>query len=474
MRHSLFERYFMICSIIIIATVTALGALFLVFVSQYFKQDRYELLMNNARQAANITLSSLEDNDYKYYDEWALKVGYSVLGTAIDGVVFLTDTEGKTLVCSEYGECAHKSENAPMSAVNKVLEKEEYYEVGKFGGIYTSGAYYTVGIPLKAEGEIEGIVFISAPTGDLKEFLYEIFSIFILSGAGVLFIAFVIIFFVTNRMVNPMRRMVAATKSFSMGDFSVRVPVEGGGEIEALAESFNNMASSLADLESVNRSFIANVSHELKTPMTTISGFIDGILDGTIPKEKERYYLGIVASETKRLARLVRSMLNIARIESGETEIKLSAVDLHEMICQVVFSFERKIEEKNIEIVGLDSGKVIAQADGDLIYQVMYNLVDNAVKFTNEGGKIEIVFSQDGKMVYVAIRNTGAGIPENELHRLFDRFYKSDKSRSLDKNGVGLGLYIVKMLVNLHQGEIRVKSNEGEFTEFEFSLPINP
>jgi len=464
----------MICSTIIIATVTALGALFLVFVSEYFKQDRYELLINNARQAVSITLSSLEDNEYKYYDEWALKVAYSVLGTAIDGVVFLTDTEGKTLVCSEYGECAHKSENAPMAAVNKVLEKEEYYEVGEFGGIYEFNDYYTVGIPLKVEGEVTGIVFISTPTGDLTGFLYEIFSIFILSGAGVLFIAFVIIFFVTNRMVNPLRKMVSATKSFSTGDFSARVPVEGGEEIETLAEAFNNMASSLADLESVNRSFIANVSHELKTPMTTISGFIDGILDGTIPKEKEKYYLEIVASETKRLSRLVRSMLNIARIESGEMEIKLSAVDLHDMICQVVFSFERKIDEKNIEIVGLDSGKVIAQADGDLIYQVMYNLVDNAVKFTNEGGKIEIVFSQDGKMVYVAIRNSGAGIPEDEIHRLFDRFYKSDKSRSLDKNGVGLGLYIVKMLVHLHQGEIRAKSKEGEFTEFEFSLPINP
>ncbi|MBP0990637.1 MAG: HAMP domain-containing histidine kinase [Oscillospiraceae bacterium] len=471
---SLFAKYFIACASIIISMFTVLGAAYIWFSLQYFKQDKHNLLISNTNQAVSITLSNLENYNYKYYDEWDLKVGYSILGKATNGVVFLTDTEGKMLVCSEYENCLHKSSNAPKYAVNKALNEGEYYEVGRFGGIYGEENYYTVGVPVKVEDKTVGIVFISASAKETTAFMYKIVSMYLLCSAGVLFIAFVVLYFLTNRMVEPFRNMVAVTKKLSVGDFSVRVPVEGGLEFEQLAESFNNMASSLAEMESINRSFIANVSHELKTPMTTISGFVDGILDGTIPKEKEKYYLETVSAETKRLSRVVKSMLNMARIESGAMKITLTSIDLHEIICETVFSFEKQIEEKNIEVVGLDSGKVIAKADEDLIHQVIYNLVENAVKFTNENGKIEFKFSQDRKMVYVAIRNSGAGIPENELQRLFERFYKSDKSRSLDKNGVGLGLYIVKMLMHMHNGDIKAKSEEGKYTEFEFSLPIDP
>ncbi|MEG1044241.1 MAG: HAMP domain-containing sensor histidine kinase, partial [Oscillospiraceae bacterium] len=252
-----------------------------------------------------------------------------------------------------------------------------------------------------------------------------------------------------------------------------RVHVEGYDEIDRLAMAFNNMASSLATLESTRRSFIANVSHELKTPMTTISGFIDGILDGTIPPEKHNHYLHIVSDEVKRLSRLVRSMLNIARIEAGEMSINPSGFDVNDLICRTVFIFEQAIETKNLEIKGLDVDKIMVEGDNDLIHQVVYNLIENAVKFVNQDGYIEFIYdtNREGGKTYIGIKNSGEGFSKEEMPKLFDRFYKTDKSRSLDKNGVGLGLHIVRSIINLHNSDIMVKSVKGEYCEFGFDLP---
>ena len=311
----------------------------------------------------------------------------------------------------------------------------------------------------------------TASAGTLTVFLKEILKMFIISSLAVLILAFAAVYFITADLVRPLRKMVAATQSFSKGDFTVRVPVESYDEIGQLAISFNNMATSLATTEVARRSFTANVSHELRTPMTTIAGFIDGILDGTIPPEKRDDYLKIVSEEIKRLSRLVRSMLNIARIEAGELELRPDLFDVNDTVIRTVFTFEQPLEAKNIEVRGLDGGKVMVEADPDLIHQVVYNLIENAVKFCNEGGFIDVNYSEDDSYTSVGIRNTGDGIPKDEIPHIFDRFYKADKSRSRDKGGAGLGLHIVRSIVNLHGGDIIVRSVEGEYCEFVFTIP---
>ena len=188
--------------------------------------------------------------------------------------------------------------------------------------------------------------------------------------------------------------------------------------------------------------------------MTSIAGFIDGILDGTIPQEKERHYLTIVSDEVKRLSRMVRSMLNIAKIEAGEMKLKPTVFDVNEVVLSSIFTFEQMIEKKHLDIRGLEEGKVMVEADEDLIHQVVYNLLENAVKFVNEGGYIEVSYTVEQKRTYIHIKNSGEGIPKEEISKVFDRFYKTDRSRSMDKTGVGLGLYIVRQIVNLHQGEV--------------------
>lgn len=471
MKQSLFNKYFRICASIILISITFLGVVLLIFASRYFKADKFELLERNAKQAAAFTQSNYKDNDYRLIVSDSVRPAYNILGAAVDSDIFLTDMSGRALIWSSAPN-GEEAFSVPKVVVEQVKAKGVFSEMGGLTGLYKEPRF-TVGVPVfnGYTGEMVGVVFSSASASALSLFLLDILKMFALSALAVILLAFVGIYFITSNMVRPLQDMAAATRSFAAGDFSIRVPVEEQDEMGQLAIAFNSMAASLANVESMRRSFVANVSHELKTPMTTIGGFIDGILDGTIPPERQSHYLGVVSDEIKRLSRLVRSMLDISRIEAGEMPVHPEKVDIHDLACRTIFTFEHAIEQKQIEIRGLEGPKALVEADPDLAHQVIYNLVENAVKFTNEGGFIEIAHRSEGGMIYTSIKNTGAGIPENEIPKLFDRFYKSDKSRSLDKNGVGLGLCIVKTIINLHGGEINVNSEQGQYAEFVFSLP---
>jgi signal transduction histidine kinase len=287
-----------------------------------------------------------------------------------------------------------------------------------------------------------------------------------------LIIMFIAIYVMTYRVTKPLKSMSEASQAMARGDFSKRIPVMSDDEIGELSMSFNMMTNNLAQLEGMRKSFVANISHELKTPMTTIGGFIDGILDGTIEQEKQHYYLSIVSDEVKRLSRLVQSMLSMARLESGEFVLKPELFDLRELLFTIVVSQEQRIEKQNLSIEGLDSlQNVSVNADKDLIHQVIYNLVDNAIKFNCENGKISFSLKNEGQKVVFTIRNTGDGIPEKDMPLVFERFYKVDKSRSNVKNSTGLGLYIVKTIVTAHGGTITVSGRENDFTSFTVTLP---
>ncbi|WP_197068356.1 sensor histidine kinase [Candidatus Soleaferrea massiliensis] len=395
---------------------------------------------------------------------------FRILGSSVDADIFLVNLKGNVVKCTEE-TCVHSSYVIPAKILDTIEQDEEYHELGNLGGIY-KGQYYTVGIKVSAaNAETISYIFVSSSADGLFSFLLDLLKMFAISSLVVMIFVFFIIYIVTSRMVQPLRQMAVAAKHFGNGDFSSRIPVKGYDEIAQLAVAFNNMASSLSVVESMRRSFVANVSHELKTPMTTIAGFIDGILDGTIPPENQEKYLKIVSDEVKRLARLVRSMLSIAKFESGEMTLEPMPVDISDVILKAVFTFEQRLEAKHIDVRGLDVSKIMVMADRDLIHQVVYNLIENAVKFTNDGGYIAFNYIEMDDITYISIKNSGAGISKEELPHIFDRFYKSDKSRSLDKTGVGLGLYIVRSIINLHSGDIIVRSIAGEYTEFVFTLP---
>lgn len=470
MRKSIFSKYFTVCISIIFVGMAILGAILMLFAAQYFKEEREGLLLRNAKGAAGIISSEYTSQGNATVRKPVVSATFNVLGTSSDSILFLTDANGVTLICNEGDSCIHTADIIPRDFLEEA-STGYYSELGKLGGVYASD-YYTVGVPVIVEDEgVIGYVFASSSAVALKYFIAANLRMFTLSAMMVFVFSFMVLYVITRQLTQPLREMAVAAKNFGKGDFSQRIPVRRSDEIGQLAVAFNNMASSLAQNEKLRRSFVANVSHELKTPMTTIGGFIDGILDNTIPPEKHEYYLSIVSDEVKRLSVIVRSMLNLSKIEAGEMTINPSCFDINEIMCRVIFSFDRRLEEKHLEVTGLDSGKIMVNADADMMHQVVYNLVENAVKFVNDGGYISVSYRTEDGNVLVGIKNSGAGIPKDEVQSIFDRFYKTDKSRSLDKTGVGLGLYIVKTIINLHGGNIIVNSTEGEFCEFVFSVP---
>ncbi len=294
------------------------------------------------------------------------------------------------------------------------------------------------------------------------------------SSLWVMLAAVIAIYFITERLLHPLRSMTEATKSFAKGDFSARVPVYGRDEVSELAVAFNRMAESLANLEKMRNTFLASVSHDLRTPMTTIAGFIDNINSGAIPPEKQGYYLGVVSAEVHRLSRLVSEILDVSRLESGDRKFTFTDFDVSEVARLILISFEQKIEEKKLDVVFESEDCVPVRADKDAIYQVVYNLCHNAIKFAKTEGEFAIRIAPEKGKVRISIFDEGQTISKEDIPYVFDRFYKTDKSRGLDKSGVGLGLYICKTIIDAHGEKLTVTSEEGRGCTFSFTLPAAP
>jgi signal transduction histidine kinase len=474
MQKTLFKKYLRITSLIIAISFLFLSFVMLTFVSNYWQTEKQNLLLKNVKSVAVIaaeSVTSVDNNIYTIQPE-RMKLFIEAFSDNIDADIFVTNVSGQVVI-------TNSKENNAQRVGTDIMTKAlagRYISQGTMGGIYDQ-TYYSVGVPISL-GKIDGskvnigAVFAAYNVHSFNIFKMEIIRVFVLAAIAAFMAAFCAVWLFSYKLVHPLRNMAVAARSFGEGNFAVRVPVTSKDEIGQLALAFNNMASSLASGESVRRNFTANVSHELKTPMTTIAGFIDGILDGTIPKEKQTYYLKIVSQEVKRLSRLVRTMLDLSRIDNGELRLRPARFDLTNTILIALLSFEKAIDDKKLEIRGLENAEsLFVDGDPDMIHQVVYNLIENAVKFTNEEGYIEIKITDQPSKTIVAIKNSGSGIAPDELSLIFDRFYKTDKSRSQDKNGMGLGLYIVRTIIKLHGGEINVSSVQNEYCQFEFWLP---
>ena len=336
-----------------------------------------------------------------------------------------------------------------------------------------SGQYLAYAKPVVRDGHTECYVMTITSIDRENNFVRITRQVVINSAIGVMLAALLAAYFITERIVSPLRKMTSAAKKFAKGDFSARVSVsKRNDEVAELGKAFNNMADSLDSLEKMRNSFLANISHDLRTPMTTISGFIDGINSGAIPPEKHEYYLGVISAEVHRLSRLVSDILDVSRLESGERKFNFTDFDVAEVARLILISFEQKIEDKRLD-VEFDSERdgMYVRADKDAIYQVLYNLCHNAIKFADEGGKFRIRISKitDTK-IKVAVYDQGQYLSPEDEKQVFDRFYKTDKSRGLDKTGVGLGLYISKTIIDAHGETIGVESIEDDGCEFWFTL----
>ena len=470
---TLFKKYIRITSLVILISFLILGLVMLIFISSYWQNDKRDILRKSAENVSKTAASNAITLSRGIYQLDGVRMRAFMMAFAenIDSDIFVADSSGQ-IIMAAYGSGGNVNASGHVDAdiMSKALSNR-YGARGTLGGIY-SEPYYIVGVPITVGTNTIGAVFAAYNVASFNTFRADLMKIFFYTMIAAFLVSFCVVWLFSYRLVQPLRIMAAAAHCFGEGNFSVRVPVTSQDEIGQLAAAFNSMAGSLASGESVRRNFIANISHELKTPMTTIAGFIDGILDGTIPPEKQDHYLKIVSQEVKRLSRLVRTMLDLSRIDSGEMKLRPARFDLTNTVLSALLSFEVAIENKKIEVRGLeDTENIFVDGDPDMIHQVVYNLIDNAVKFTNQGGYIEIRIKSLTDRTVVSVENSGAGIAPDEIPLVFDRFYKTDKSRSHDKNGMGLGLYIVKTIIQLHGGEIKAESVVNEYCRFVFWLP---
>lgn len=358
-------------------------------------------------------------------------------------------------------------------------EVSEIKKVGTFYGIFAnekekSWLTYAKPIVIKEglSGEkIIGAVYFSTPVPYVNSARYKVLKLFLIAGGISTIIAILMAYIFSKMITKPLKEMNSAVKVISSGNFMETLNINSKDEVGELARNFNNMLSELRSLEEMRRGFIANVSHELRTPMTSIRGFIEGILDGTIPRHKHDDYLKIVKDETVRLNKLVNDLLDLAKIEAGEFKISYTHFDINELIRRCIIKFEKAILEKNINIeANFETEYIYVYADQDSIERVIINLFHNAIKFSKENGEIILKTSIVKSRITVSIKDNGIGIPENDLQYIWERFFKGDKSRSSFKKGTGLGLPIVKNIMNEHKEDITVVSKENEGTEFRFTL----
>ena len=471
-----FSRMVFAFVLILLVALLLVSITFQVLMQQFVRNRTIENLKGHSTTISQVAAAYYEDTTLSQRD---FLIQLSVAGELANADVVICDATGRLILCSDspFG-CDHKGlAITSRDFLNKIHKEQYVVSEGVVEGLYEENRILvSTGIRQEDSGKLLGIVLVSTPQVSTTAITRTLMDNYVILAVLVILFAIVIIAIYTRRTSTPLRHMAKTATAFGHGNLQARaqVPKNSPLEIQELALAFNNMAQALEQSENQRKEFVANVSHELKTPMTTIGGYVDGILDGTIPPAQQNRYLKIVSDETHRLSRLVRSMLDISRLQTqgGIPEERKTRFDVCECVGKTLLTFEQVITKKNLSVqVDMPELPVFTRACQDSITQVVYNLLDNAVKFCPEEGQLGTKVRVDGNKIYVSVSNTGPTIPADQLPLLFDRFHKLDKSRSENRDGWGLGLYIAKTLVCSHDQDISVSSADG-VTEFTFTLPL--
>ncbi len=390
----------------------------------------------------------------------------------LDCDILITNKDGE-IIAGTNSISAVPDELARMVASGKTVKKRS-----TFNGAYDK-KMLVLGLPMEYQGSIVGAMYFNTAMLNMRRTGLELFYIFFMSSLFSILVAAAMVYMQSKRISKPIGEINKTARDIASGNFDRRVAITSIDEIGQLASSFNFMADSIEALEDTRSEFISDVAHELRTPMTSISGFVEGIMDGTIPQEKQNDYLKIVLDESKRLTKMVNDMLEMSKMSSSEYKLDITQFDLNELTRVCIISLGNKIDEKNLELdVDFESEMLSVLADKDAIQRVVINLIDNAVKFSYPNTKINIkTWIEQGRARF-CVGNFGDGINSADLSNIFNRFYKTDKSRVNDKTGAGLGLSFVKNIMTLHKQSVWVESvdtKEGspvKYTEFTFTLEL--
>lgn len=468
---SVLSRLFWNNLIVVFTALTALIGTLLFLINDYINQQQYESDFKAAQNIQYLTVFlEIENPDYRSYMIYNnMLAQYSEF---VDSDITVVNSTGAVHAATS------SISRVPSEYNDKVLAGEIIRTHSTFGGLYENKVF-VVGIPIEYKNRVVGGIYFNTQNPGLRDQLYEYILMLLMAAGLSIIVAGGFSYIQSRRITNPIKEMNKGVLEIASGNFSKRIPVTQD-EIGQLASSFNYMADSLERLERMRSSFVSDISHELRTPMTSISGFVGGLLDGTIPPEKEKEYLKIVYDESVRLTKLTNDMLEMTKMQSSEYKLDIVKFDINELVRICIIQMGQKIDSKNLELeVDFEPEKIEVLADKDAIKRVVINIIENAVKFSYENTKVIIkVFIAD-KRANVSIGNFGAGISGEEMKNVFDRFYKTDKSRSEDKKGAGLGLSLAKNIMSLHKQKIWVEcydAKEGsdvKFTKFTFTLALS-
>ena len=465
MLKSVYSRIFYFCTIIMLFASAITGIAVMVSANRRYEQEVRDEIEDSAQVILSTIRNRCTEINTLPVEQIREDLQSYTMTYNIDCYLFAHD--GSCLVRSDIGVMeVHLNEPLRLQA-----DEEPYCQFGADAeGATESVARYVEYLDIDGERYYLMLMY---PIAKLEEFSQNLIMVLVLTVLVLGLVGAPLFYLNTSQLLKPVSRITYAAEAYAKGDFSVRLQPQGDSELDYLAATMNRMADFIDRNERSRKNFISNVSHELKTPMTTIGGFVDGILDGAIPQERSTEYLQVVSSEVQRMTRLIHSMLNISKFEEGTLTPAFKRLEVTDLIIQTLLLFEQKAEAKHLSVEGLETAApTYIEADRDLLQQVFYNLTENAIKFVNEGGTLSLEIHSSDTHAEIHLRNTGEGLTEEEMSHIFERFYKTDASRGKDITGVGLGLSIVSRIVALHNGTVTVKSVPDEYTEFVLSLPL--
>lgn len=474
MKNGLFSKMIAAYTIIISLSFVITSAILSLWFQNYYMDQRRSQISTEAEIVKGVALAYLDGSASQQRANATLENVAEYLSSDIKADMFIMDMYGYIYAVSDtkYNNLIGKQiPNSDLNELrksdNKLIERANAYNK-VFGK-----AVDTYEIPIFFNGDFSGAIMINTSVTDIKHPLKRVYIIIWISAIFAIITAcFVLYYFSQKIIIKPLEEINSVARKIAKGEVEKRVNIKSDDEIGELVESFNFMADSVEKVEKNRREFISNVSHEIRSPITSIKGFIGGILDGIIPRDRERYYLSLTYDEINRLTRLVNDLLDLSAIEAGHLKLNIVKLNIIDMIKNTVIKFETKINEKKLRVdVCFDYDELYVLGDEDRINQVITNLIDNAVKYVNEEGTIRITTKVKFNKVYISIYNNGPQINDQDFKHIWDRFYKSDKSRT-KKMSTGLGLPIVRSILTQHGEDIFVENKKEGGVEFTFSLKV--
>lgn len=465
MKKGLFSKMMITYTIIIGGSFVVIAAFLSSWFEGYYFNQRKSQLLSESQFIKSASAQYLSGS----MSQQELTDVISYIAQLSSSDIWLVDNYGFV-----YAVSSNKNKNLIS---NQILVKElnelrlnHFVEKKSTLGLYNFPVY-SLQIPIFSGGVFKGAIITNTSMLQLKGPLKKVYSIIWYSAlSAILASCFVLYYFSQRIIIKPLKQINYAANKISKGEVDKRVSITSNDEIGELGKAFNSMADSIEQIERNRREFISNVSHEIRSPITSIKGFVGGILDGVIPKEKENYYLSVVYDETQRLTRLVNDLLDLSAIESGQLKMKNEKIDINEIIRIAVIKFEQKIKLKNLSVdVCLQEDNLYVIGDKDRVVQIVTNLLDNAVKYVNEGGEIKVCSKIKGQKAYISFFDSGPNIPEGDLRHIWDRFYRGDKSRSV-KTSTGLGLSIVRSILTELGEDIWAENKDSVGVLFTFTL----